>query len=240
MSGHLSFRSTALAVIVFSVAMAYLEAAVVVYLQRALGAEVGAIFPLSPVIEAGDLSAIEVGREAVTLVMIASVGLFVGRTGVERLAWGAVVFGVWDIGYYAWLHVFSGWPPSLDSPDLLFLLPVPWVGPIWSPVAVSAALIGVGLAVARTLRSGRRLRLDRRHWAAGLVGGLLVVLSYTLDTPRLLDGGLPGPYAWPVFAAGMLLALGAALDALRRSPAPIPTRLDRGRAGESGDRGLLS
>ena len=68
--------------------------------------------------------------------IIAAVGLLVGRTWVERLAWSAIVFGAWDIGYYAWLHVFSGWPPSLDTTDLLFLIPVPWAGPVLSPVLV--------------------------------------------------------------------------------------------------------
>jgi hypothetical protein len=225
MRGHLSFRTTAVAVIAYAAAMAYLEAAVVVYLQLALGLQVGAIFPLRPASEAGGLVAIEAGREAATLVMIATVGLLIGRTWLERLAWSAVVFGVWDIGYYAWLHLFSGWPPTPDAPDLLFLLPVPWVGPIWSPVAVSAALVGVGLAAASVARSSRRLVIARWHWAAGLGGGLLVVLSYILDAGRLIDGGLPGPYPWPIFTAGMLMALTAAVDALRdtRRAAPSST-----------------
>src|SRR5450631_4505677 len=105
MRGHLSFRTTAVAVFVYAVAMAYLEAAVVVYLQLALGAQVGAIFPLRPASEVGRLVAIEAGREAATLVMIGAVGLLVGRAWLERLAWSAIVFGVWDIGYYAWLHL---------------------------------------------------------------------------------------------------------------------------------------
>ena len=216
MAGGTRFRVIAGTVLAFAVAMAYLESAVVVYLQRALGSEVGVIFPLRPASETGGLIAIEVGREADTLVMIAAVGLLVGRTRLERLAWGAVVFGAWDVGYYAWLRVFSGWPPTLGTPDLLFLIPVPWVGPVWSPAAVSTALVAVGLAAAWRLRSGRRLPLATGHCVAGLVGGLLVVLSYTLDAGLVLDGGLPGPYPWPVFVAGMLLALAAAADALAR------------------------
>lgn len=219
MAGGTSFRVLAATVIVFSLAMAYLESAVVVYLQAALGSEVGVIFPLRPVSEVGDLIAIEVGREAATLVIIATVGLIAGRTPVERLAWSAVVFGAWDIGYYAWLWVFAGWPPSLDTTDLLFLIPVPWVGPVWSPVAVSVALVSVGLLAARRLRAGGRLALWWWHWAAGIGGGVLVLLSYTIDAGRVMDGGLPGPYPWPPFALGMLLALGAAAHALGR-PAP--------------------
>lgn len=215
MRGDLSFRKTALAVVVFAGAMAYLEGAVVVYLQGALGSQVGDIFPLRPANELGNLIAIEAGREAATLVIIGAVGLLVGRSRLERLAWSAVIFGIWDIGYYAWLHVFSGWPPSLGTTDLLFLLPVPWAGPVWSPILVSVTLVGAGLLAASALRSGRRLVVTRRHWTAGLGGGLLVVLSYTLDAPRLIAGDLPGPYPWPVFAAGMLLALAAAADVLR-------------------------
>ena len=211
----LSFRSTAATVLAYAVAMAYLEAAVVVYLTLALGGQVGELFPLRPAFETGDLIAIEVGREAATLVMIAAAGLLAGRTSLERLAWAAVVFGAWDIGYYAWLNVFSGWPPSLATTDLLFLIPVPWVGPVWSPVAVSVALVGVGLVAARMIRSGRAVALSGRHWAAGIVGGLLVIISYTLDAGRVVGGGLPGPYPSPIFAAGMLLALAAAVHALR-------------------------
>ena len=219
-TGQLSFRGTALAVLAYAVAMAYIEAAVVGYLERALGSQVGVIFPLRPALEAGDLVAIEAGREAATLVMIAAVGVLAGRTWLERLAWAAVIFGAWDIGYYAWLHVFTGWPPSLGTVDLLFLLPVPWVGPVWSPVAVSAALVSVGLAAAWMLRSGRRLTVRRWHWAAALAGGVTIVLSYTLDARRVIDGGLPGAYPWPVFAAGMLLALAAAVDVLLRARRP--------------------
>jgi hypothetical protein len=222
MPERLSFRATAVTVLVCAGAMAYLEAAVVVYLQVALEGQVGVLFPLRPSIEAGDLFAIEAGREAATLVMIATIGLLVGRTWLERLAWSAVVFGAWDIGYYAWLHVYSGWPPTLDTPDLLFLLPVPWVGPIWSPVAVSVALVGVGLAATWGSRAGRRLTVAAWHWIAALGGGLLIILSYTLGSPSIVEGGLPGPYPWPLFAAGMLLALVAALDTLRGARSAVP------------------
>jgi len=215
MGRNLSFGTITLAVVAYAVAMAYLEAAVVVYLQTALNSQVGVLFPLRPPDQTNGLIAIEAGREAATIVMIAAVGILVGRSWPERLAWSAVVFGVWDIGYYAWLFVFSGWPPTLDTTDLLFLLPVPWVGPVWSPMAVSTGLIGFGLAAAAMIRAGRRLAIAPWHVIAGVGGGLLVILSYTLDAGRLIDGGMPGPYPWPIFAGGMLLALVAAGDSLR-------------------------
>ena len=176
MRNGMSFRATAATVILFAIAMAYLESAVVVYLQGALGAVVGDIFPLRPAAEAGDLLLIEVGREVATIVMIATIGALVGRTGLERLAWAAVVFGVWDIGYYVWLQVFTGWPGSLATTDLLFLIPLPWVGPVWSPVLVSRRprrrRVGRGGAPAE--RGGRPWS-TRWHWVAGIAGGLIVI-----------------------------------------------------------------
>lgn len=213
----LTFRSTALIVIAFALAMAYLESAVVVYLQGALGGRVGEIFSLRPELAAGNYILIEVGRELATLVMIGAVGALVGRSGLERLAWAAVVFGAWDIGYYAWLQIFSGWPGSLATTDLLFLIPLPWVGPVWSPVLVSVALVGVGLIAAARHWYDAGLEISRLHWAAGLAGGSIVILSWTIDSGRLLDGNLPGPYPWPLFAIGLAIALAAAADVCRAS-----------------------
>lgn len=227
--GRLSYRATVAAVVAYGVAMAFVEAAAVVYLQLALGGQVGAVLPLRPASETGSLVSIEAVRELATLVMIAAVGLLAGRTSLERLAWAAVVFGTWDVGYYGSLYVVSGWPPSLATLDILFLLPVPWIGPVWSPIVVSAALVAVGLIAARVVRSGRALRLDRRHWLAGALGGVLVVGSYVSDTASVLAGGLPGPYPWPVFGLGMAIALLAAVDVLR-PPAvrpPVPWRRPR-------------
>jgi len=205
-------------------AMAYLESAVVVYLNGALGQRVGELFPLRDAMTVGPLIAIEVGREAATLVMLAAVGILAGRAAVERLAWTAVAFGTWDIAYYGWLNVFTGWPPSLGTWDVLFLIPLPWTAPVWAPVAVSVALIGFGLAAARRLRADVPVRFARRHLGVALLGGALVILSFTLDAPALLGGAVPAAYAWPVFLLGMGLGVIAALDALRlRSVRPITT-----------------
>jgi hypothetical protein len=215
----LSFRARSTVVIAYAVAMAYLEAAVVVYLTAALGGQVGVLFPLQPADAFGNLAWVEVGREAATLVMIATVGILAGRTALERLAWAAVVFGTWDIGYYVFLWAFTGWPASPAATDLLFLIPVPWVGPVWSPVLVSLALIGFGLAAGRAFDAGRRIALHPWHVVACVAGGVVVILSYTLGAGDVLGGGLPGPYPWPVFVLGMAIAAIAALHALRSTPA---------------------
>ena len=207
-------RWRAATVIGFAVAMAYLESAVVVYLQRALGITPDGLFPLRGLDVVGNLAAIEVGREFATMVMLVGIGCLAGRTKLERLAWTAVAFGVWDVFYYAWLWVFLGWPSSPGTWDVLFLIPVPWTGPVWAPLTVSAALIGFGLAAAREIDAGRAVRVGRTNIVLGLCGGLLVILSFTLDAARIMSGGLPGWYPWPVFVAGMVVAGWGALIAL--------------------------
>ena len=212
------FAGRALAVLAFGVAFGYVEAAVVVYLQGALGAASGHLFPLQPAGgPSGHLIAIEAGRELATLVMLAAVGWLAGRGRLERLAWTAVAFGAWDLTYYGWLWVFSGWPPSLGTWDVLFLLPAPWVGPVWAPLAVSLALIGVGLAASRQLGAGAALRLATSQVLAGLVGGALVVASFLANVSLVLSGGVPRDYPWPLFVAGLALAVGAAGTSLAAS-----------------------
>jgi hypothetical protein len=172
----------------------------------------------------GDLAVIEAGREAATLVMLGAVGWLAGRSGLERLAWTAVAFGTWDIFYYAWLWAFIGWPSSPGTWDLLFLIPVPWTGPVWAPIAISLALVGFGLAAARRLRAGRAVRAGRAQVAAGIAGGLVVILSLTLDAGRILAGGVPDTFAWPVFTAGLALAVWGATTTLRPPVAPADPR----------------
>ena len=216
------FAGRATGVLAFGVAFGYVEAAVVVYLRTALGLAPEPLFPLQQATgEAGWLVGIEAGRELATLVMLGAVGWVAGTSRLERLAWSAVAFGAWDLTYYGWLWAFSGWPPALTTWDVLFLVPVPWVGPVWAPITVSLALVGVGLLAARRLRRGDALPLEPWHIAGGVAGGVLVVSSFMLDTGDILAGGTPHDFAWPVFLAGMLLAVAASVGAIVRRPQSV-------------------
>lgn len=209
------FRSVTLTVLIFAVAMAYMESAVVVYLQRALSITPDTLFPLQSQSVVGDLAGIEVGRELATLIMLAAVGCLVGRRGIDRLAWTAVAFGVWDVFYYAWLWVFVGWPHSPGSWDVLFLLPAPWAGPVWAPIAVDLALILGGLITGREVLAGRIPRVTRIRGSGAVAGGVLVIGSFMANAPALLTGGVPGWFPWPLFLAGMAVAGWGAAASLR-------------------------
>jgi hypothetical protein len=211
-----SYWATALAVAGFGIAMGYLEAAVVVYLRAAI--EAGAVAAAQDPTTTGTYETLEVAREAATLVMIATVGWLAGRAALERLAWTAVVFGLWDIVYYAGLRLAIGWPEAFDTWDLLFLIPWPWVGPVWAPILVSGALIAVGLAATHRLRHGRSVTVVRWQVAAALAGGLLVIGSFLVDGGRVATGDLDAGGAWtgwPLYWAGMVAAAIASGAALR-------------------------
>lgn len=209
-----SFRRLAAVVLALGLAMGYLEAVVVVYLRAALEVLPGAI-PAQDPGTLGTFEMVEMARELATLVVIGAVGWLAGRGHLERLAWGAVVFGTWDIAYYAGLRVVIEWPPALDTWDLLFLVPSPWVGPVWAPIVVSGALIGFGLTAARRSRGGRTIAMGAPHALAALAGGGLVIASFLVDAERVLAGDMAPWSGWPLFAAGMTLAAAAAVAALR-------------------------
>ncbi|MDQ6758441.1 MAG: hypothetical protein M3Z32_01085, partial [Acidobacteriota bacterium] len=166
----------------------------------------------------------ELGREAATILMLAAVALAVARTFQEWAAAFLIAFGVWDISFYVFLKVLIHWPTSLLTWDLLFLIPVPWVSPVIAPVIVSLSMIGCGLVALR-----RPIRIQAWHWSAILLGGLIVVVSFTLDHQNTTAGKMPGPFNWTVFLAGELLGLagfgfaalsGAALPGSRGSQKP--------------------
>ncbi len=213
-------RPTAVAVIAFGVAMGYLEAAVVVYLRSALESVPSAV-PAHDPETLGMFETFEIARELATLVMIAAVGWLAGRTRLERFAWAAVVFGLWDIVYYLGLRVGIAWPESLATWDVLFLVPIPWVGPVWAPIVVSVALVGSGLAAARQLRAGRTIAVGRARGIVALAGGGLVILSFLVDSNRVLAGETSAWTGWPLFVAGTGLAAAATVTALAgRSTTP--------------------
>jgi hypothetical protein len=123
------FLKVAIILICYSIAMAFLETTVVVYLRKLYYPE-GFDFPL----KALDFSIgiIEFLREFATLVMILTVALLTGKTKNEKFAAFIFIFAVWDIFYYIFLYVTLGWPSSLWTWDILFLIPTTWVGPVYN------------------------------------------------------------------------------------------------------------
>jgi len=200
----------ALWVTLYAIAMAAVESAVVVYL-RALHQGTAPLTVLMHEIPA-PLIAIEVGREVATLVMLVAVAALAAPNAWERFLYLALAFGVWDIFYYVWLWIFIGWPPSLFTWDVLFLIPVPWLGPVLAPVIVSLCLVAGSL----WLLGRSALRLSRRAWVLASVGAVLVLLSFTIDYHFALIRTDPPRFRWEIFGPGIVMGVVAVLLDSRR------------------------
>jgi len=223
----------------FAVAFAYVEAAVVVYLRIVYDPIRASINPgnpghpgapadsLLPLITLEQLRAadpqhvyrlgLELGRELATLIMLAAVATLARRRRGEWLAMFLIAFGVWDIAYYASLKAMIGFPASWLTWDILFLLPVPWLGPVLAPVIVSVTMIGAGLVVLAETARGRPLRPGLWHWGAVASGALLIIASFCKDYAQTTAGEMPESFHWLLFGAGEALAVVAFLHALSRS-----------------------
>jgi len=224
-----------LVLLLFGIAFGYLEGAVVVYL-RALhepvrlhyypGRNANELFPLltldqlrTAAPEQQKILAIEIGREASTMIMLAAIALAVSQSRRQWLAAFAIVFGVWDTVFYLTLKLLLGWPASLLTWDILFLIPVPWVGPVITPVLVALAMIAGGIWCLRRDAAGNPLRIARWNTAGVLLGALIIIISFTLDYRNILAGGQPNPFHWGVFALGIAVGAGSFLPAGFRQPA---------------------
>ena len=199
--------------------MAYVESAVVVYL-RAIYYPQGFAFPLAPL--PPGMVAIEIGREAATLVMLLGVAMLAGTRPWERFLAFCVSFGVWDLFYYVWLWLLVGWPPSLLTWDVLFLIPVPWTGPVLAPVLVSVLLVLGGLLLWRKGARGEPVRFPIPLRVLALTGALLVLGSFVLDFRLVLRQMEPPPFRWGLFGIGMSLGVVALVLAVREQSRPAP------------------
>ena len=198
----------------FALAMGLLEAVVVVYLRELYYPD-GFRFPI--VIIPERVAVPELLRELTTLVMILAVAVLAGRDRVDRFFVFGYLFGVWDIVYYAGLWALLGWPASLLTWDVLFLIPVPWLGPVLYPVIVSALLIG-GFAVHDLLRRrGRPLRLTVVEWSIASTGALLVIVAFCWNWRAVSAGTIPTSFPVWLFAAGLSVGVAPFLGAGRRS-----------------------
>lgn len=194
-------------VMAFAIAMALVEAACVLYIRTL----VDRIEPYqsNPLPISGTLGNVELWREAATLVMIATVALLAGRTWRRRAGYFAIAFGAWDIFYYVFLRLMCGWPRTLFDWDILFLLPLPWWGPVLAPVSIALVMIVWGTLATQPAENTREARWP---WALGAAGAAVALAIFMVDAWRALPRGretvlqvLPTTFNWPVFSVALLL-----------------------------------
>lgn len=224
-------KRTYLLVLIFSIAMGFLEAVVVIYLRK-ISYPHGFEFPLR--LLPPKMYVIELSREFATLVMLVTLAFIAGKNKLERFAYFLFAFAIWDIIYYVGLKLMLNWPPSLMTWDILFLIPIPWVSPVLAPIisSISMIFLAFGLTLGQQKIIGFQVKLA--EWGVLLAGAFIVFCSFIWDYASfLLKIGssnssredlhaaftrfIPGSFHWGLFIFGQILIFGAIIMIWRRS-----------------------
>lgn len=203
-----------LVVVVYAAAMAWVESAVVFYLRSMID-RIDPYQP-DPLPIIGGFARVELIREFSTIVMLFTVGMLAGRTWRARIGYFVIGFGIWDIFYYVFLKAICGWPHSLMDWDILFLLPMPWWGPVLAPVLISLLMIFWGTFASQSRENIGRTpssMLSNWHvWVLNFFGVALALYVFMADSvttlPRGLDAVrnvLPRKFNWPLFLVALIL-----------------------------------
>ncbi|MBL7104669.1 MAG: hypothetical protein ISS18_10090 [Bacteroidales bacterium] len=206
--------------------MGYLESAVVVYLRKIYYPE-GFNFPLKAI--ESNIGITEILREAATIIMLAGAGIIAGRTKTEKFGFFIYCFAVWDIFYYIFLKLLLDWPESLLTWDILFLIPVIWVGPVISPVINSLSMIFFAFLISYFIDKGLKTKIIWKEWLLLISGSVIIIISYVeeyldfilaefalrdlfraannMAIMEYASGYLPKSFSWWIFIIGELLLI---------------------------------
>lgn len=205
-------------VLVFGVAFAWVESAVVVYLREIYFGG-GFSFPIAAGWQDGRfvtdrLMNIEFVREIATILMLVAVGCVAGKNSLQKFCLFMIGFGIWDIFYYIWLRVMVGWPESLMTWDLLFFVPLPWVGPVITPVLVAFAMTAAGSLLFFCDEKGVTFHFRWLDWVIELGCGLVMIVAFCWDWKNILRlpgdeplTGIPNPFAWWLYIPAYTLSV---------------------------------
>ena len=189
----------------FAAAMGYMESAVVVYL-RALYYPAGFHIITQESLKLIPLKMLftEEGREFATIVMLVSLSILVEKKNIlRRIAYFLFAFSIWDIFYYVWLRVLIGWPETLLTNDVLFLIPHPWVGPVLAPVIISLSFIFVSILILKSkaeILTIKELFKMWKYWVYLLVAIWSIVSGLILWHHRIF-------YLWNNVIIGLFIGI---------------------------------
>jgi len=221
-SGIKTSTHTLIWLTIFSVAMGFMESAVVIYL-REIYYPGGFRFPLVPLDI--NIGLVELLREAATVIMLFGIGILSAKKASLRFAFFIYCFAIWDLCYYLFLWLFLGWPETLFTWDILFLIPVPWVGPVITPCIVSITMIFLACSIVHFQNSGLNTRLNLKEWMLFITGSVVVIVSFIWDYLRYVSRNniinmtnqqtmleeiknyVPVEFNWNLFLAGEIIIL---------------------------------
>jgi hypothetical protein len=177
-------KTTILWVVIFSIAMGFMEGAVVVYLREIYYPK-GFSFPLATISDRIALT--ELLREAATVIMLSIIGMIAGRTKLSSFAYFLLSFAVWDIVYYLVLKMILDWPESVFTWDILFLIPVPWLGPVLAPILISIGMIVLAIVVLRKENLGIVQKFSKYSILFFAIGCSLILWSFMSDYINIIQ-----------------------------------------------------
>jgi hypothetical protein len=208
-------------VALYAAAMAWVESAVVVYLRTLIGRLEP--YQSNPLPVSVGLGQTEVVREVATIVMLSAVGWLAGWTWRSRVGYTMLAFGVWDILYYAFLAVIGPWPHSIWDWDILFLIPLPWWGPVLAPVLIAALMIASGTLVSQFDQPEAPVWPGRLAWGLSFGGIAVALYVFMADAVRVAGQGeqairtvLPVWFNWPLFLIALALLSAPIVDVGRQ------------------------
>lgn len=209
---------------VFGISFGFLEAIVVVYL-RAIYYPNGFSFPLT--LLDPQMLKVEIVREICTIIMLATIGWILGKTKGERFSFFIFVFGVWDIFYYVALKIFLDWPQTILEWDVLFLIPITWIGPVLAPVICSIGMIIIALIYVYMQGKGYEIKFRSLQILLITLGVLIIIYTFIYDYLNLftennfwsdflylvekkefwdvIQSYIPEKFNWLLFFAGCIL-----------------------------------
>ncbi|UPT76606.1 hypothetical protein MN086_06000 [Sulfurovum sp. XGS-02] len=205
--------------IVWGIVFGYMESAVVVYLREIYYPE-GFAFPLVRIED--HILLTELLREAATLLILWTTVSLAYNKMQSRFAAFFLLFGLWDIFYYIFLKLLLHWPESLNTWDILFLIPAPWVGPVWAPVLVSIGFIYAGTTLLFQHQKNRFFHFGRSFILLELTSVLLIIVSFMIPGSSLHEQHTGIHFPWAIFLTGFLMGIGIFLYTVYR-----PSQTDR-------------
>jgi hypothetical protein len=209
-------------VVMYAAGMAWVEAAVVFYLRVMIDRVIP--YHPNPLPNSVGLGQTEMIREIATLLMLLTVGMLAGRTRRSRLAYSIMAFGVWDIFYYVFLISISGWPRSLFDWDILFLVPLPWWGPILAPLSIAVLMVIGGSLVIYFERSQKAIWPGQLELWLSFTGIVMALYAFMADSIRtafvnieMVRSVLPTWFNWPLFVLALALMAAPIFDMLMQN-----------------------
>jgi hypothetical protein len=107
--------------------------------------------------------------------------------------------------------------------NLLFLIPLPWWGPVLAPCCIATLMIMGGTLVTQFIRDAKRLWPGGWAWMISFCGAAVALYVFMTDTLHAVSQGvvavrnvLPASFNWSLFMGALVLMAMPVLQVMRK------------------------